>query len=138
MEDFISIVYAIVFVIVIITIIRKKKNRPSGQSDIVKRPMSSGSLQSRDVSSVQARTAQKNGRPNGVSKNMTVERNTMMMEDRQHDWLARERYEEKLAQKRVSEMFKLKQEHRSSCEAEMIKQFHESHCEADKVDSAET
>ncbi len=58
-------------------------------------------------------------------------------EDRKGDWLARQMAEERVAQKRMSEMFQLKMEHRYNCEAEMMKQFHEASCDASNVDNGE-
>ncbi|MBO4903173.1 MAG: hypothetical protein J5518_10300 [Lachnospiraceae bacterium] len=58
-------------------------------------------------------------------------------EDRKNDWLARQMEEERISQRRMSEMFQMKMEHRYNCEAEMLKQFHEQHCSAEGVDSGE-
>lgn len=72
-------------------------------------------------------------RENGISSHMTKEKiNRGGWEDRKHDWLARQMAEERVAKKRMSEMFQLKEEHKYNCEAEMLRQFHESHCEAEK------
>ncbi len=58
-------------------------------------------------------------------------------EDRKNDWLARQMAEERIARKRVSDMFQMKMEHKYNCEAEMLKQFHEVRCNANEVDTGE-
>ena len=73
----------------------------------------------------------------GVNAHMARERAVIHeWEDRDSDWLARQMADERVAKKRMSEMFQLKLEHRYNCDAEMLKQFHESHCEADEIDTA--
>ncbi|MCR5268500.1 MAG: hypothetical protein K6E16_08290 [Lachnospiraceae bacterium] len=75
---------------------------------------------------------------NGVNAHMAREKvDIRSWEDRKNDWLARQMAEEKICERRVSEMFQLKLEHRYSCEAEMMKQFHHSACEAAGVDTGE-
>ena len=61
---------------------------------------------------------------------------SLLKDDRANDWMARELKEEKAAAAKVRIMFDLKEEHHSSCEAEMIRRFHEDNCDADKVDTA--
>lgn len=73
----------------------------------------------------------------GVNTHMTREKQSQMLfEDRQNDWLAHQMSQEKVDLRKMSDMFALKMQHRSSCEAELIKQFHEDHCDADGVDTA--
>ena len=77
-------------------------------------------------------------RNSGVNAHMAREKiNIRGWEDRRNDWLARQMAEERVAQKRMSEMFQMKLEHRYNCEAEMLKQFHETRCEANEVDTGE-
>lgn len=72
----------------------------------------------------------------GVNKHMTREsQSDMLKDDRQHDWLAHQMAEERVAMRRMSDMFALKMEHQSSCEAELIRQFHQDHCDAGEVDT---
>lgn len=59
------------------------------------------------------------------------------MEDRQHDWLARQLAEERVAYRRMSDMFELKRSHEASCDARSIQMEHEEHCDADGIDNAE-
>ena len=58
-------------------------------------------------------------------------------DDYRNDWLAKQLQEEHIAFKKTSEMFSLKIEHASSCDAAMIKAFHEQHCDAKEVDTAQ-
>ena len=77
-------------------------------------------------------------RNSGVNAHMAREKiNIRGWEDRRNDWLARQMAEERAAQKRMSEMFQMKMEHRYNCEAEMLKQFHETRCDASEVDTGE-
>ena len=77
-------------------------------------------------------------RNSGVNAHMAREKiNIRGWEDRRNDWLARQMAEERVAQRRMSEMFQMKMEHRYNCEAEMLKQFHEARCEANEVDTGE-
>ncbi len=74
----------------------------------------------------------------GVNAHMAREKVCITgWEDRKNDWLARQMAEERVAARRMSEMFQLKLEHRYNCEAEMLKQFHEARCSADGVDTGE-
>ncbi len=74
----------------------------------------------------------------GVNAHMAREKiNIGGWEDRRNDWLARQMAEERIAARRMSEMFQLKQEHHYNCEAEMLRQFHEVRCEANEVDNGE-
>lgn len=60
-----------------------------------------------------------------LHKNMRLESDSTLMDDREHDWLARQREEESRSLRLVSEMFELKSEHAKSCDAEMLRRFHE-------------
>jgi hypothetical protein len=57
-----------------------------------------------------------------------------LQDDRNSDWMAMQLREEARAMARVSEMFKLKQQHMNNCDAEFIKRFHESSCDANGID----
>ena len=74
----------------------------------------------------------------GVNVHMTREKiDLRSWEDRKNDWMARQMAEERVAKRRMSEMFQMKMEHRYNCEAEMLKQFHEARCNAGEVDDGE-
>ncbi len=78
------------------------------------------------------------GKANGVNPHMAREKiNIKGWEDRKGDWLARQMAEEKLLERKLSDMFQMKMEHRHNCEAEMLRRFHEDACDAEAVDSAE-
>lgn len=61
---------------------------------------------------------------------------TALRDDRSNDWLAKQLRDEKNAMYMMSDMFAMKAQHKSSCEAEMIKRFHEDNCDANYVDQA--
>ncbi|MBR6451362.1 MAG: hypothetical protein IKS87_01530 [Lachnospiraceae bacterium] len=74
----------------------------------------------------------------GVNAHMAREKiNIKGWEDRKGDWLARQMAEEKFLERKLSDMFQMKMEHRHSCEAEMLRRFHEGSCDAEAVDTAE-
>lgn len=57
-----------------------------------------------------------------------------MMEDRDNDWLARQRREEAASEKRFSAMYGLKREHAANCDARRLRNEHYGSCNADGVD----
>ena len=67
----------------------------------------------------------------GDSKNSSV-----LRDDRANDWLAKQLREEHRAFKATSEMFDLKIEHASHCDARFIEQFHRRNCDARGIDLA--
>ena len=56
------------------------------------------------------------------------------IEDREHDWLARQLREEAASEKRFSAMYGLKQAHKANCPARSLREEHRSNCDADGVD----
>ena len=61
---------------------------------------------------------------------------SVLRDDRNNDWLARQLREEHKAFKETSEMFDLKIEHASHCDAKILEQFHKRNCDARGVDLA--
>ena len=59
-----------------------------------------------------------------------------LRDDRNNDWLARQLRDEHKAFKATSEMFDLKIEHASHCDAKLLEQFHKRNCSAEGVDLA--
>ncbi len=60
-----------------------------------------------------------------------------LMDDREHDWLARQLAEERIAKKRMSDMFELRKEHAANCDAHNLKAEHMNNCDAEgTVDAA--
>ena len=57
-----------------------------------------------------------------------------LRDDRNNDWLARQLRDEHKAFKATSEMFDLKIEHASHCDAKLLEQFHKRNCSAEGVD----
>ena len=56
-----------------------------------------------------------------------------MLEDRDNDWLAQQLRSEQKSQRVVSDMFQLRQEHFSNCEAEEIHTRHVDACNAEQA-----
>ncbi len=71
-----------------------------------------------------------------VSRDMGDSKGSVLRDDRSNDWLARQLREEHKAFKETSEMFDLKIEHASHCDARFIEQFHRRNCDARGVDLA--
>ena len=81
------------------------------------------------------RQAQNNFSPNNTyytQKRSIVKVNNLkgVMENRESDWLAKQLREEQQAQRIVSDMFQLKQEHLSHCDSEILKAEHYNNCDA--------
>lgn len=82
------------------------------------------------------------GRPTSYASDYQSRRHTSsasisaLMEDREHDWLANQLKAEHRAFKNTQDMFDLKIEHSSHCDARYLKQTHHSECDANKVDTA--
>ncbi|MBO4266525.1 MAG: hypothetical protein J5910_04975 [Lachnospiraceae bacterium] len=72
-----------------------------------------------------------------VSRDMKDRKNSSVLrDDKENDWLARQLREEHRAFKATSEMFDLKIEHASHCDSRLLQQFHHRNCSADGVDLA--
>ncbi|MBR2529478.1 MAG: hypothetical protein IKE35_00450 [Lachnospiraceae bacterium] len=71
-----------------------------------------------------------------VSRDMGDKRSSVLRDDKNNDWLARQLRDEHKAFKATSEMFDLKIEHASHCDARIMEQFHRRNCDASGVDLA--
>ncbi len=71
-----------------------------------------------------------------VTRDMGDKNNSVLRDDTNNDWLAKQLREEHRAFKMTSEMFDLKIEHASHCDARLMAQFHRSNCDASGVDLA--
>lgn len=71
-----------------------------------------------------------------VSRDMGDKKNSVLRDDKENDWLARQLREEHKAFKATSEMFDLKIEHASHCDARLLEQFHKRNCDAEGIDLA--
>ena len=71
-----------------------------------------------------------------VSREMGDSKGSVLRDDRRNDWLARQLREEHMAFKATSEMFDLKIEHASHCDARLMEQFHKRNCTASGIDMA--
>ena len=82
-----------------------------------------------------------NYKPHGdivsVSRDMGDKKNSSVLrDDKANDWLAQQLRDEHKAFKATSEMFDLKIEHASHCDARLLEQFHRRNCTAGGVDLA--
>ena len=56
------------------------------------------------------------------------------IEDREHDWLARQLREEAASERRFSAMYGLKQAHKANCPARNLRDEHRRNCDAEGID----
>ena len=59
-----------------------------------------------------------------------------MLEDRENDWLARQRREEAATERRFSAMYGLKRMHEENCPARNLRDEHHRNCDATSIDTA--
>ena len=71
-----------------------------------------------------------------VSREMGDKNSSVLRDDTNNDWLARQLRDEHKAFKMTSEMFDLKIEHASHCDARLLEQYHRRNCDASGVDLA--
>ncbi len=71
-----------------------------------------------------------------VSRDMSDRNSSVLRDDKNNDWLARQLRDEHRAFKMTSEMFDLKIEHASHCDARLLEQFHRRNCDANGIDLA--
>ncbi len=125
-----ALIYLFVFVLIIYSVIKraKKLNSSSG---------SKGPVAVRNQPRPRGFT---NYRPHkdiiSVSRDMGDKSNSVLRDDRNNDWLAKQLRDEHRAFKMTSEMFDLKIEHASHCDARLLEQFHRRNCTAEGVDLA--
>lgn len=131
MGSFFAVLIYVFAIIAIISKIKKKaQNKDSGAGQKPAAPVSA-------PMNAPLKIPVNRSKSSGVNKHMAREKtNIREWEDRRNDWLARQMDDERQAQRRMSEMFQLKMEHRYNCDAEMLKQFHESRCDAGGIDNA--
>lgn len=144
MGDFSSLLSLIVWIGVIIVIFNKIKNKRGRNTDrtvgkAVKRV--SNDRGGHVASSVKRASAaydatQKDmysASRKGRKKSSNI---ASIMEDRNHDWLAKQLAEERIAYFRTSAMFDLKMSHAANCDAAKLRDQHERSCDAGGVDTA--
>lgn len=132
---FTFLIYAFVIIAIVSKLKKKKARKDNGGTG--QKAAAPASAPMRVPVNPPVKTPVRRRTNSGVNKHMAREKtNIREWEDRRNDWLARQMDDERQAQKRVSEMFYLKMEHKYNCEAEMLKQFHSSRCDADGIDNA--
>ena len=112
-------------------------------------PKLKNNMRASDSSQKKRTAAASSGRPRGftnyrphkdiisVSRDMGDSKNSSVLrDDRANDWLAKQLREDHRAFKATSEMFDLKIEHASHCDARFIEQFHRRNCDARGIDLA--
>ena len=125
-----TIIWLLVFGLIINKVVKNAKNQTKGNAQRSK----NGSVNT-------GKSGYVNYTPHkdlvSVSRDMGDRRNSSVLrDDKENDWLARQLREEHRAFKATSEMFDLKIEHASHCDARLMQQFHHRNCSADGVDLA--
>ncbi|MCR5686587.1 MAG: hypothetical protein K6G58_00950 [Lachnospiraceae bacterium] len=121
-----SIVFTFVIVIFVIIVFIGRSAKKSVQSE--KKP--------KNASSARYTNYKPHGDIVSVSREMGDKKGTVLRDDKANDWLARQLQDEHKAFKATSEMFDLKIEHASHCDARLLEQFHRRNCTASGIDLA--
>ena len=134
MAAFGGLIYVVILIFIISSVIKRAKNAGGAVNKPVKPGQSVAGKGTR-------RTGFTNYRPHkdiiSVSRDMgDAKGSSTLRDDRNNDWLARQLREEHRAFKMTSEMFDLKIEHASHCDARLLEQFHRRNCTAEGVDLA--
>ena len=128
-----ALIYLVIMGFIIYSVIKKAKKATGG------------SLVNNSQNTAAKATARRprgytNYRPHkdiiSVSRDMGDKNSSVLRDDRSNDWLAKQLREEHRAFKLTSEMFDLKIEHASHCDARLLEQFHKRNCSAEGVDLA--
>lgn len=119
----------IVFIIIIILLISKANKRNMNKAKAKPKP---AQLRAQTTVSPPVKKSPV------VNKKITAPElnHNMLSDDRANDWLARQLREEHLAFKKTKDMFNLKIEHASHCDAKYIRDFHHHSCDANQIDTA--
>ena len=134
MAAFGSIIYVVILIFIVSSVIKRAKKAGGTLNNPVN-----------PARSVAGKTARRTGitnyRPHkdiiSVSRDMgDAKGSSTLRDDRNNDWLARQLREEHRAFKMTSEMFDLKIEHASHCDARLLEQFHRRNCTVEGVDLA--
>ncbi len=115
---------------------QKSQTATAGNSAYEARPAASGQMKKDPIvarKELMAAHRETATMPENMRKEAPVSK---LMDDREHDWLAGQLRDERVAKKRMSDMFDLKVEHSHNCEAEMLRSFHAANCDAEGIDTA--
>ena len=119
--DFIPVLIFIIFVLIIIASTAAKLKPKKTASTLRRKAAASGRTQPRSMSQQKADSAVRTYR---------------MLEDRENDWLARQRREEAATERRFSAMYGLKRMHEANCPARNLRDEHRRSCDATSIDTA--
>ena len=119
--DFLPVLIFIIFVLIIIASTTAKLKPKKTARKLRREAAMSGRTQPRSMLQQKA--------------DSTV-RTYRMLEDRENDWLARQRREEAATERRFSAMYGLKRMHEANCPARSIRDEHHRNCDATSIDTA--
>ena len=119
--EFLPVLIFIIFVLIIIASTAAKLKPKKTARTMHQKAATSGRTQPRAVSQQKADS---------------VTRTYRMLEDRENDWLARQRREEAATERRFSAMYGLKRMHEANCPARNLRDEHRRSCDATSIDTA--
>ena len=119
--EFLPVLIFIIFVLIIIASTAAKLKPKKTARTMRQKAAMSGSTRPRSMSQQKA--------------DSTV-RTYRMLEDRENDWLARQRREEAATERRFSAMYGLKRMHEANCPARNLRDEHRRSCDATSIDTA--
>lgn len=119
--EFLPVLIFIIFVLIIIASTAAKLKPKKTARTMRQKAAMSGRTQPRAVSQQKADSAVRTYR---------------MLEDRENDWLARQRREEAATERRFSAMYGLKRMHEANCPARNLRDEHRRSCDATSIDTA--
>ena len=137
-------IISLVFIIVIIKFVIKASKSSQGSNPIQKRASyvdNSNFEVNKPAKGTPKTTGVSREMRGGTTGSADINRNSegksfRAMEDREHDWLARQLAYEKSAKYRMSELFDIRKAHFDNCAAEKNRQLHERNCDVDGIDTA--
>ena len=136
MVHLLSNLTAIIWIVVIFVIIIKFRSKDTAAA-ANKKPERKGSGSAAKASGKRGYTNYKPHKDiTTVGRQMGDKGSSVLSDDRNNDWLARQLADEHKAFRATSEMFDLKIEHASHCDARLLAQFHARNCDAEHVDTA--
>ena len=130
-----NLLSVVIVLIAVITVIRKTKLSAQSNGD-VKALFNMRPAKKKGTAAARYTNYRPHKDITSVSRDMGDRKGSALRDDKDNDWLARQLREEHRAFRATSEMFDLKIEHASHCDARLLEQFHKRKCDAAGVDLA--
>lgn len=131
MNNVVEIIAVFFVVFVLIRSIKKASKSEAEVKKMVKKTQYSSTASNR----VYKKTVSAPQVYKGMKSNTRID-TSPLRDDRNNDWLAKQLREEHRAFREVSDMFGLKIEHASHCDAKLLRNYHHLNCDAGGIDTA--